>query len=218
MSGQFMGVLLLIGSFGVWLGGSIIRSRREGARREAFLQYCERMHYDLGEWDFEDDEGYTLEADGWQLEVRRKRPQYGDWRSETIFLCSRADENRPLFALQCTAGNTAFEDLPEAVRTMAFAALQSILGESADELENMRTAFVEQGRACIVMEEAEQSAQSAIERLRPALVGWRGKAPVYIESMPEFVRVRFPDCYLKTPEQIAGAVRIGLAALNGQAL
>ena len=213
-----MGVLLLIGSFVVWLGGSAIWSRREGARRDAFLQYCGRMHYDLGEWDFEDDEGYALTADGWQLEVRRERPKYGDWKSETIFLCKQADEDRPLFALQYTAGNTAFEDLPEPVCAMAFAALQSILGESADELRNMRTAFVEQGHASIVMEKVKGSAQPAIGRLRPALLGWRGKAPVYIESMPGFVRVRFPDYYLKTPEQIAGAVRIGLAALNRQAI
>ena len=218
MSGQLFGLLVVIGGFTALVGGAVLMGRWRSARQAAFLQFCEQKQYAFDEWNDEDDEGYALSADGWTLTSRRTRPSSGEWKSESVFLCERTDEERLRFALQYTTGNTAFEDLPESVRSFAFAALQSMLGESADDLESMRTAFLDRGRACIVMEPAEGSAERAVERLRPELFAWRGRAPVYVESGAERVRLRFPDCYLKTPEQIDAALRIALAALDERPL
>lgn len=218
MSGQLLGFIILIVGLTVWLGSAILMGRRRSAQRAAFLQFCEQRRYKLDEWNEEDDQGCTLSADGWTLTVRRTRPASGDWMSEAVFLYERTDEERLCFAMQYTAGNTAAEDLPEPVRTLALAALQSMLGERADDFESIRTAFFERGCACVVMEPAEGSAERVIERLRPELLAWRGKTPIYVESGTERVRLRFKDCCPKTPERIEAAIRIGLTAMNKQTL
>lgn len=218
MSGQLFELLVVAGVFAVLAGGAILLRRRRNAQRAAFLQFCEQRSYMLDEWNEEHDQGYTLSADGWTLRVQRTRPASGEWTRETDFLCERTDENRSRFALQYTTGSTAVEDLPESVRAFAFAAMQSMLGERADDFASIRTAFLERGRACTVMEPTEGDAERAIERLRATLLAWRGSATIYIESGTERVRLRFKDCYLNTPEQIDAAVRIALAALDKQPL
>jgi len=193
-----------------------IKAARDRRQKETLRQYCETNGFQLRFWEEGSEKGYSIQSEDWGLRACMRALTSGAetsgsrWEQETEWVCDQADESRPAFALFCSKAQGGFETMPEWVRSSAIAKMRRTFPGALD-FSSVRTAFCERGMTCIAFENKEKSAQSLIERIRPAIGGWSGGAPVCIECAAGRVKIRVHGCYLEEPDQIDALVHLGKA-------
>lgn len=192
----------------------LVKTAKDGRKREALRQYCEKNGFRLRFWDKGNEKGLSVRSEDWILSVSMRaavnNAETGSsgWAKETEWLCERPDDRRLAFALYCSKAQCGFEAMPEWVRSAAIEKMRRAFPGAAD-FSSVRTAFCEKGITCLAFENAEKTAQPIIERLRPAVGRWNGGVPVCIECSPERVKIVVRDSFLEEPEQVDALVRMG---------